>query len=68
MAFIAAAKFNFKYAVIYKAPVNIESGLRMFGLNPGNCLSALGTVGTAATIIRLMPTHLLFIIELIVPL
>ena len=43
---------NFKLinAVIYKAPVIPKSGLRRPGLNPGNCLSALGTVGTAAAI------------------
>ncbi len=40
----------------------------MSGLNPGNCLSALGTVDTAATRNRCVATHLLFIIELILPL
>ena len=39
----------------------------MFGLNPGNCLSALGTVGTAVTMNRVMAAHLFAITELIYP-
>ena len=53
---------------IYKAPVSPESGLRRPGLSPGNCLSALGTVRTAATMDRLKTTQRLFIIELILSL
>ena len=41
---INCPNLNFKLklllAVIYKAPVNLVSGLLMLGLNPGNCLRA----------------------------
>jgi len=39
---------------IYKAQVMPNGGLRMFGLKPGNCLRALGTVGTAALMNRVV--------------